>query len=92
MSVNSCEFQTKIESGNSASTAISIWLNSTAFMLQSRQKDRTKRSVWSSTTIRRVYMLSVVLSNVWPIKTRNCFHIRHILPQKRLLTALSMRR
>ncbi|GIY45785.1 hypothetical protein CDAR_544161 [Caerostris darwini] len=37
-SVNSGGFQTKTASANSTPTATSIWLNSTAFMLQSRQK------------------------------------------------------
>ncbi|KAF8785903.1 hypothetical protein HNY73_011395 [Argiope bruennichi] len=67
MSVNSGGFQTKTASSNSILTAISIWLKSTAFTLQSRRKDRTKRTVSSSTTIVRVHMLSVVLSNASPI-------------------------
>ncbi|GIY91143.1 hypothetical protein CDAR_444041 [Caerostris darwini] len=84
MSVCSGEFQTKTAIGNSTSTAMSIWLNSTALTLQLRRKDRTKRTAWSSTTIMRVHKLSVVLSNATPIRAGNCFHIRHFLSQKRL--------
>ncbi|GIX95811.1 hypothetical protein CDAR_289161 [Caerostris darwini] len=47
---------------------------------------RTERSVSSSTTIMR--MLNVVLSKATSIRVGNCFHIPHILPQKRLTRQL----
>ncbi|GIY42929.1 hypothetical protein CDAR_199061 [Caerostris darwini] len=92
MSVNSGGFQIKTTSGNSTSTAMSIYLNSTAFTMQLRLKDRAKRTVSSSTTIMRIHMLRVVLLNASPIRAVNCYHNRHILPQKRLPTTTSIGR
>ncbi|GIY04224.1 hypothetical protein CDAR_253571 [Caerostris darwini] len=50
---------------------------------------RRHKKVSSSTTIMGVDMLSVVLLNASPIRAGNYFHIRPILPQKRLPTTTS---